>query len=663
MLYLKITLRNIWRSKNENLIYILTILFCSSIFFAFNHLENLTYFSKDPVFIDLCIYLQPVFDNIKIISKVLGLPMIFLIIYIDRFLLKSRSKEYSIYYLLGIPTRIISLLMFVENFITGIVTVMIGCVVGNILSVILKCLLVSSMGFVLEVYWPAVIIFDPDIFISTLAFFGSQFLIVGIINIFVLSRLNFVNLINLSKKDCEYPISKGDLKKWNYILCVAFLLMLVSLYMCFNMLNFWLTCITSVICISLINVIYQWFLILLIDIKADLKQRWGIFNLKELVSSFSVRKKTYNIISLTALVSLCSIAACNILDRWGIVNISEAYVYDIQIPINYNSKSEIIKNEDKIKVEKFIDSKYCVSYGKMLHVFSTTIENRKTALLKISDFNNLQESIGKKKIKIKDNQILVYISPFRMSEDEIVYWDKMNGKSIEILGEKFSCIKVIEGTLGNGFLLPHSGAAIILPDNRLDNSIPVMSTLFFNIEKNMELDFNLELSAFIENLMKDQYNIDKSQINCQTVIERKATEKLGGLTVGLLAIYLGCCAAIICSVLLTIQNLSYILEQKRRYKILYLLGISKVQIKHKIWLFNLIHFGMPFVLAAVMQCIIISMWGFQNRLHVSRLYDGWEYFISGCTLPFLLIGIIMGAFFIFTSIWSVRKVVSYIEKG
>lgn len=663
MLYLKITLRNIWRSKNENLIYILTILFCGSIFFAFNHLENLSEFSNDSVFRDLCIYLQPAFNNINVLSKLLWIPMIFLIIYIDRFLLKSRSKEYSIYHLLGVPTQIVSLVMFIENFITGMIAVGISCLSGNILAAIIKCFLVKSMGFQLSISWKEIIDLDPNVCIDTLIFFGTQFVIVGTINAIIMSKQNFVSLINFSKKDYEYPTNRTDLKKWNCLLGLIFLLMLFSLYLTFNAITL-LNIILSVgSCVLLVFIIYRLLFTLLVGEKYNLKHKIGIFNLKELSSSFSARKKTYRIITLTALVSLCTIAACNILDRWGSANINDAYVYDIQIPVYYDTQSENVNNTDLNNIKKYIEQSYEVSYDNIVHIFSAPIDDEEVAIIKLSDFNNLRKSLGEKEVVLKSNQFLTYISPFRMSKDNLSKWKIMKGNSKEILGENATCLDVVEGTLGNGFLLPNSGTAVILPDNMIDNLKPVMSTLFFNIVESMELNFNQELSRYVQNLLKNEHNIDESQINCETDVERKATEKLGGLTVGLLAIYLGGCAAIICSILLTIQNLTFILTQEKRYKIIYLLGIDKKQIKHKIWMLNLIHFGIPFILAFGIHIIIISIWGYQNRLYVERMYSGLGYLLAGYISPFLLMGLVICAFFIFTSVWSVRKVISYIEKG
>ena len=54
----------------------------------------------------------------------------FLIIYASQFLMKRRNKEFGLYLLLGMGKRKVSLILFFETVIIGIVSLLVGLVCG-----------------------------------------------------------------------------------------------------------------------------------------------------------------------------------------------------------------------------------------------------------------------------------------------------------------------------------------------------------------------------------------------------------------------------------------------------------------------------------------------------------------------------------------------------
>ena len=74
------------------------------------------------------------------VSFILG----FLIVYASRFLIKRRNKEFGIYLTLGISKRKISLILFLETLIIGIISLGVGLFLGTVLSQFMS-ILVANM--------------------------------------------------------------------------------------------------------------------------------------------------------------------------------------------------------------------------------------------------------------------------------------------------------------------------------------------------------------------------------------------------------------------------------------------------------------------------------------------------------------------------------------
>ncbi len=68
------------------------------------------------------------------IAFVLG----FLIVYASRLLMKRRNKEFGLYLLLGMGKRKVSMLLFLETLIIGLVSLAVGLLVGLGLSQLYK---------------------------------------------------------------------------------------------------------------------------------------------------------------------------------------------------------------------------------------------------------------------------------------------------------------------------------------------------------------------------------------------------------------------------------------------------------------------------------------------------------------------------------------------
>lgn len=128
----KISLKNIRKSLKDYTVYFFTLILGVAIFYVFNAIDS------QSVMLDVR---ANVMDIIKLMNDMLSGVSVFvscilgfLIIYASRFLIKRRNKEFGIYLTLGMSKRKISVILFFETLLIGIVSLVAGLVIGTILS-------------------------------------------------------------------------------------------------------------------------------------------------------------------------------------------------------------------------------------------------------------------------------------------------------------------------------------------------------------------------------------------------------------------------------------------------------------------------------------------------------------------------------------------------
>lgn len=116
----KISLKNIGKSFKDYAVYFFTLILGVAVFYVFNSLDSQTVMmdvnKRTYEIIDL---MNEMLSGVSVfVSLILG----FLIIYASRFLIKRRNKEFGTYMILGMGKRKISMILFIETFLIGIIS-------------------------------------------------------------------------------------------------------------------------------------------------------------------------------------------------------------------------------------------------------------------------------------------------------------------------------------------------------------------------------------------------------------------------------------------------------------------------------------------------------------------------------------------------------------
>ena len=137
----KLSLKNIKKSIKDYAIYFFTLILGVAIFYVFNAIDDQT------VMMNVS---KSTYEIIKLLTNILSgvsvfvsCILAFLIIYASRFLIKRRNKEFGIYLTLGMSKRKISLILFFETLIIGVLSLGVGLILGFFLSELMSLLVAN----------------------------------------------------------------------------------------------------------------------------------------------------------------------------------------------------------------------------------------------------------------------------------------------------------------------------------------------------------------------------------------------------------------------------------------------------------------------------------------------------------------------------------------
>ena len=191
----KISLKNIRKSLKDYTVYFFTLILGVAIFYVFNAIDS------QSVMLDVR---ANVMDIIKLMNDMLSGVSVFvscilgfLIIYASRFLIKRRNKEFGIYLTLGMSKRKISVILFFETLLIGIVSLVAGLVIGTILSQFMSVIVANMFDADMTKFK---FIFSMKACVKTLIYFAIMYVLVMIFNTFSISRCKLIDLLNAGKK-------------------------------------------------------------------------------------------------------------------------------------------------------------------------------------------------------------------------------------------------------------------------------------------------------------------------------------------------------------------------------------------------------------------------------------------------------------------------------
>lgn len=681
MTTIKLSFRNIKKSFKDYAIYFFTLILGVAIFYVFNSIESQT------VLLDVTNSTHKVIDLMTnmlsgasvFVAFILG----FLIIYASRFLIKRRNKEFGIYMLLGMSKRKISMILFFETILIGIISLAVGLGLGVLLSQLMSMLVANMFEADMTKYE---FIFSSQACIKTIIYFGIMYVIVMLFNTVNIGKCKLIDLIQTNKKS-------EKVKMKNPMLCtIVFIISAIALgyayYMVTGGINETIKTPEDIFKPIVIGAVSTFFIFwslsgLILKIVTSMKNLYvkglNTFTFRQLSSKINTTVFSMTIISLMLFVTICVLSSALSLKNSMTANLEELAPADIQLEKRVLNEDWLDQgyNEEQIKnsklsireiLEKFdfnIDSyleesvEYNLyqteelTFGDTLGDNWETIKNTYTSLIPynvaddimtISDYNKVAKFYGNEEYTINEDEYIIVADYDSMIEIRNVALK--DNQEITVFGHTLKpkyneCQYGFVEMAGNHM----NSGIIIVPDDIVDDNYIVYNSIIGNYYTD-SLDEQREIQEQIKNLVNNPISLEYNLPSINSKVDISEASIGTGALVTFLGLYLGIVFLIASVAILALKELTESTDNKERYNMLRKLGADEKMINKSLFRQIAIFFMFPLLIA-----IIHSIFGITFCSYIIETF-GNEQLLPSIIMTAIFIVVIYGGYFLITYLYS-----------
>ena len=675
MMLFKLSIKNITKSIKDYAIYFFTLVLGVAIFYVFNAIDSQTVMlNVSSSTSEIIRLMTTILGGVSVfVSFILG----FLIIYASRFLIKRRNKEFGIYLTLGMSKRKISLILFFETLIIGVISLGVGLALGIVLSQLMSILVANMFEADLTKFQ---FTFSSSAALKALLYFSIMYLIVMIFNTIIVNKCKLIDLLHGNKKS-----EKVKLK--NPIICtVVFIIAVIALSYAYylvtdgfstsplmNTINGILLPI-AIGCIS--TFLIFWSLSgLILKIVMHLKKYYykglNSFTIRQISSKINTTVFSMTIICLMLFFTICIFSSALSIKNSLSGNLKDLAPVDIQFsklqePLSKEEQENFSKDiiEDynttvkdtlqRLDVYKYLKEVVDINIYRLEEItlkdsFGDQIEQigkdypllayqDKEALIKLSDYNRLAKLYNKKELTLKDNEYVI-IANYKMMAD-IRNIALKNNTKLTINGKDYypKYQECQDGIIELSGSATNTGV-IILPDNALEIS-PYKNILAANYQADTKEEKE-NVEDIVSTIINNHFNKD-TLLSYNTKIDIYASSIGLGAMVTFVGLYLGIIFLISSAAILALKELSESTDNKERFNMLRKIGTDEKMINKALFNQIAVFFLFPLLLA-----IIHSIFGIEFANYILKTM-GTESLLSSIILTAVFLVVIYGGYFLVT---------------
>ena len=189
-MYIKLIWRNARRSFGD---YLITLTLCVAMFYAFLSIASVYYQPEIGAEFDLSL----LGHNTRLAVGCITLLLLFLIKYVNNFMLVRRQQEFAIQTVMGMEQKTTALLFFAETLIMGAAALVIGILAGALLAQIITAMQLNSLGYPYQVTWTLY----PDTCLQAILFFFVSFTVIGLMNVRTIRKIKVIDMLQAQKQE------------------------------------------------------------------------------------------------------------------------------------------------------------------------------------------------------------------------------------------------------------------------------------------------------------------------------------------------------------------------------------------------------------------------------------------------------------------------------
>ena len=666
----KLSLKNISKSIKDYAIYFFTLILGVATFYVFNAIDDQSVMMKvSSTTAEIIKLMTNVLSGVSVFVSII---LAFLIVYASRFLIKRRNKEFGVYLTLGMSKKKISLILFIETLIIGIVSLVVGLGIGFLLSQLMSILVANMFEADLTRFQ---FVFSTNACIKTLIYFSIMYFVVMIFNTINISKCKLIDLMHSNKKS-------EKIKLKNPLLCtIVFIISCIALGFAYYQVTGGIEKMTNAnsifvpIGVGAISTFFVFWSLsgLLLKIFISMKNTYykglNSFTLRQFSSKINTMTFSMTIICLMLFITICVLSSALSMKNSLNKNVVEFSPKDIEISKpanvdledsdftdkqieNYKLSFEEIFTKNGFDFKKFKNIVYFSLYADDYVTLKSTLGTYyKTAkknypflryddyivLMKNSDYNNLANNFNLEKINLNGDQYAV-VGNYKKMIDIKNEALKRNTEIIvnqRIYLPKYK--KAINGFYEMGSQKSEIGF-IVLPDDALNENQKISNKMVADYNGNQD-DIEKDVTSFLNNT--SNYIIT---FNTKKDI-REASVGLGAI-VTFLGLYLGIIFLISCAAILALKELSESSDNVEKFVVLRKIGVDEQELNKALFKQIGIFFMFPLILA-----IIHSIFGVMFCNNILKTM-GVSFNLKSVIITSLFIIFIYGGYFFITYICS-----------
>lgn len=672
----KISLKNIKSSIKDYLIYFFTLVIGVAIFYVFNSLGNqtvMTQVSKNQY--EILDMMNTALSSLSVfIAFILGC----LIIYASMFLIKRRKKEFGVYLTLGMSKRKVSLILFIETLLIGILSLVIGLIVGVCFSQLTSVLIINMFEADMSAFKFS---FSAAACTKTIIYFAIMYVIVMIFNTFVVGKCKLIDLLYGGRKNEKVKMKNLWVCSIVFIASAAALgyaYYMVTVKIFKNMSEPNLLGIAILIGIVSTFTLFWSLSGFVLRIAMFMKKQYykglNSFSLRQISSKINTNIVSISIICILLFFTICILSTANSLKDEANEGYKKYITADAQIKKYFGDEYDEDYNEKQLATKRLtIDAIYQVKgmrvedyFKDYVHFYIYEDENftffktfgnseqeikkkypmisidRPEEVMTISDYNALAKLYGQETYSLNDNEYIVVGNyeystemrniPLKNKEQITVFGTTLTPKYDKCVGEN---IDLAAQAMNSGiFVVPDS---VVNSQNILSESIVGK---YNTTDKEEILKIDKEISSISD--LYEEYVVP----TVSTATEFKENSVGVGVMITFIGLYIGITFLIVSAAILALKELSESADNVERYSMIRKIGADEKMINSAL----LKQIGTVFAAPLILACIH-SIFGIKFCELILKS-AGYKNTISGILSAALVLVIIYGGYFVLTYISS-----------
>lgn len=584
--------KNMLGNFKSYLLYFCSMIFSVVIYFTFVSLR----FSPD---------IQSSIESWDVMESVFFQASLLLILFVSVFILysnsfftKKRKKEVGLYSLFGVRKKTIGKLLFYENLIMGVAAIVVGIILGAILSKLFAMILLKLMDIPVNISFGI----PMKAIINTMGVFLCLIIFTSIQAYRLIFRFSLIHLFQAENRGEQVPrvsiISAG----------MAVILLGASYWIIFEPIIEQPRIQLLLFLVGLVNGTFLLFRSLIVLIlKATQKNKTSYYKGMNLITTSQLlyRVKGYQttltMISLLSAVTLCAISV----GYGSYYNVEKSAVKFMPFSYSHFSKNDnfdrqverIIENDEAHPVTAKLDIPIITVKGNLSRLpytpYGYKSEDVPVNLISVATFNQIQKSLQRDEIiQLAGNEVAA-IRPWQDNTAE-----DYSNQTLKLNANEDSINLTIEKMMEDRILYWSS------PDMNFVVSNELFAELGRTNKSLLLKSYKVKDEKTTEETANKLIQLGKSKSQLSTFYGTYKNElQSSGMDIFLLG-FLGLVFLAATGSIIYFKQLSEAQLDQSRYKILRKIGVSKKQILKSVAMQILFVFTLPFMIG-ILHCIVI----------------------------------------------------------